>query len=269
MARVEGIDTTESSVVETINGYECIEVYNILDVSGDPRMRKFEALNADGLPRGGEQHPFPLQPLFCASRSVQLIDTDKAKVTCKFQPGTIDNVPPDEGAGSTLQIRVGTTVQEVETSLDVNGDTIRVSYDYIDIDEQGNQTVRNESQTGTVKYQLPMTVVTLSRKETRDPLDKSRIFVGRMNSGSVFGDPAHWWLITKLEGESSNGGKSFNVTYEFQRKIGGWDPTVVFIDPDTGRPPEDILEQTLAGGDAIRTVQVLGEADFFALGIIV
>jgi hypothetical protein len=101
-----------------------------------------------------------------------------------------------------------------------------------------------------------------SRREGFSPAFKSRNFVGRTNSGTWGGDPPGSWLCTRIEGVSDDGGQTFNVTYEFQYNIDTWLATVVFIDPDTGRPPENLIE-----GEGLKQVQVYPRVDFNLLNL--
>lgn len=124
------------------------------------------------------------------------------------------------------------------------------------------------SQKGTVSMQLPFHTVTYTRMESGSPGSKSRRFTGTINSRPIFGDPKHFWLCTKIGGTSQDEGATYQVTYEFQRHPEGWDPDVVFIDGETGKPlVGSSIDELKEEGALLENLQVIPEADFRRLNI--
>lgn len=264
MAQIDGLETMDGTLLYTEDGDEVVEYYFIKDLVGYPQSRKFQALYCPGIPRKFDPHPFDPN-IYVSAVNVLLLDQDRAKVSVKYLSPKEDKQKPDD-TGKCL-IDVGATVQEVTSNMDVNGDPIIVSYDYIEFDNQGNRTETNVQETGEVKFQQPMVVIRLTRRETESPFERSKYYTGKVNLSEAFGDPPGWWLCTKLEGSSKDGDETYDVDYEFQRKVNGWTATAVFIDPETNAPPEDAQKQTDAGGDAIVTVQIYYGAEFNDLNI--
>ena len=73
--------------------------------------------------------------------------------------------------------------------------------------------------------------------------DLARSYVGKTNASDwemTPGDALRSWLCAGIEGISNDNGLSYVVAYSFQHRGDGWDKTVIYIDPNDGRPPPDI-----------------------------
>ena len=132
-------------------------------------------------------------------------------------------------------ISTGSRVQSEETWTDRQKKNITVSWT-----PPGKAL---EVQHGSVHVMRPHRTWVMTRLETADPGPKSAQYCGAVNTEGGFApggaDQAEGtWLCTTLDGRSSDGGRTYLVTYEFEEKKKGWDPKAVFIDPTTGRPPD-------------------------------
>ena len=132
-------------------------------------------------------------------------------------------------------------------------------------------------QGGTTPQFQPTTTLTASRVESVSPGQKSKTYVGKVNSGTWSLDPgclAREWLCTGIDGSSNDRGSTWNVTYSFEYKprivdddrLTGWDARVYYIDPDTGRPPSDCNSGDNKG-EGYKVVQIYDEINFNALGL--
>ncbi len=68
-------------------------------------------------------------------------------------------------------------------------------------------------------------------------------FVGTINKPGwlvVPQDPAGVWMCMSIEGISNDSGLSYTVTHSFQHNSDFWEQTVIYIDPNTSRPPKDL-----------------------------
>ncbi len=61
------------------------------------------------------------------------------------------------------------------------------------------------------------------------------------------GDPAGVWLCAGIEGISNDNGLSYVITYSFHHRSDYWEQTVIYIDPNIGRPPKDLAFGTSEG----------------------
>lgn len=149
-------------------------------------------------------------------------------------------------------IQLGSTVSSGKTTKDKNGTQITVSL------------TDNPTQTGEVEVQIPQTVVVFERKESTSPLTKSIAFAGTVNTSTIGDFAARTLLCLGIEGTSSDDGLTWQVTYRFQYNANTWDATVVYVDPDTGRPHDDI---NIGTSDGVTVARVYPESNFSTLDL--
>ena len=270
------MDTVDEGTAERgPNGLRIVRSALVTGLTGVPHSKIPDALNAKGLPRFGDPHPSPLAdglPLSFMTAEIKDGEPDKAIVTLTYAypstPGILlfGNTPSETTAA---QIEVTTTLNQLTTNLDGGGNAITVQHTFPETPER--PTSQTVVQGGEVTKMVPTTSVNYMRREPRNPLEKSKQYVGLTNSLAVFGDPARYWLCTHLGGPSDDGGLSYNVTYSFQRgephRVGslvlpGWDAVVVFIDPATGKPPKNLIV-----GTGIKTVVMYRSINFWNLNL--
>ncbi len=103
--------------------------------------------------------------------------------------------------------------------------------------------------------------------------DMADDFVGRIGSSGWLlapGDPAGVWLCAGIEGISNDNGLSYVITYSFQHRSDFWEQTVIYIDPNIGRPPKDLAPGTPGTTTEIGSKNryaVQNSADFNDLGL--
>lgn len=235
-------------------------------ISGSAKV--ISAINADGVARFGEKHPQE-NAIQVVGISAKPVDSDIIKVVCNYDYAKQDDKPPNNTG--QMDVSVSTTLQEITTNFDAKGNLIVVRYSRKITDETtGEIRTQVDKQIGEIKVQIPLTVLRLSRKEPSDPRIKSQIYSGKINSSGIFGDPAKYWLCKSITGDSKDGQKTFDVVYEFQRNPNTWDATVIYIDPDTGKPPEDITDDNgnILQIEAIRDVEAYLTIEFRNLNIV-
>ena len=197
------------------------------------------------------------QQLFCVNRSAEMIDgSEKVRVVCSYAPDEKGN---DEDGAS---IYIGATVQEVETTFDKDGNVIEIA----DPDNA------NLKQAGTVRVQKPNIVVRFARQEEDpEPETLAVTYVGKINKNKFLGLNPRKVLCTAIEADSKDGGKNYDMRYEFQIDMDEWKATIGFIDEATGtvksvKSGDARVAPTIANG-GLKTVYVYPEADFNALGL--
>lgn len=95
--------------------------------------------------------------------------------------------------------------------------------------------------------------------------DLARIYVGKTNETDwdvTPGDAPRTWICMGIEGISNDNGLTYIVTYTFQYRADKWDVMVIYLDPNTSRPPSDLVTDT---GKCKYAVQ--STVDFNALGL--
>lgn len=267
---VATVDITDGPSVElTKDGYRAVRVAKVSNLKGDGAARLFWAINAVGVPKYGELHPvitnLPVSRVHAALASEGT--TDIAIVTCEyfFPVGGNLHFANIEGIreSSLPQLEITSTVQSARTQFDYQGNQILL--DYIREDPDNETSTPLPTQSGDVEYQLPMMVFRFSRREPANIYigDRARDYVGKVNSVAIFGESGtRFWLCTRIDGVSDDGGLTYNTAYEFQRHPDTWDATVVYVDPDTGRPVANAVP-----GQSLKTVQIYQAVDFEELGL--
>lgn len=118
------------------------------------------------------------------------------------------------------------------------------------------------------KY-IPERSITVTKQEvtTGDAVSAlAKDYVGKTNSlvwDFQASDGVREWLCTGITGISNDNGVTYVITYTFQYRADRWDQTVVYIDPNTGRPPTDLV---LGRGKKLYAMQE--QIDFNGLGLV-
>lgn len=192
--------------------------------------RQFEALSATGVPAYGAACPVTgYEYLKVVDQDVVMLDALMAKVTSVYRKPTAQEQPdPANDTGATVKtIRVSLT--SVRTNKDRNGDLMVVTHNGI-------------QQVAEMDVQRPVVVLTYERRENARPLTRAITLVGTTNNATFEGCSAGTVMFTNLEASTKDGGTTYDVRYEFTYNPYGWAPVAYWIDPDTGRPPADLVD---------------------------
>jgi hypothetical protein len=255
----EFVDLVEGNqATETAQGRELVRVIQLSGITGNPEARIVNALEHPAVPPVGEPHPAdPTLRVFSARAQADGASTAKVFVTYK-RPNAIQKEPDDNGP---VIMQVGSTTRTEDTNLDALGlNPLELSFTYPD--DHPTKGGRTEKVSPLLQKQVPQSVLNLQRHESENPLQKSLVFVGKVNSETFFFGSPRKWLCTRIEGRSDNGGQSYDVTYTFLFNPERWDVRTVFIDPDTGFPPDGVRI-----GAGIETFEIYRQANFNDLNL--
>ena len=176
-----------------------------------------------------------------------------------------------------------------QTNKDVDGNPIVVKYQYPnDSDIYGDKAGKTEETGAMVDILTPERTIEITRTEWgltygRSPgVDISDIIwqkkwkyekhINKETWHPIPGQMAipvintHCWLCTGINATTNDSGVTYDVTYTFVFRdpiqegtshIGGWNAEVVFVDPATGRPPKDLVDDE---GKVVK--QIYPEVDF-------
>lgn len=224
----------------TADGWEFTRVAVIKGVTGDGDARIYNAVvELVGVTGDiGAAHPTVLTT-FLAEINAEPDATDiiRARLLYRTNQGTLTTNPTDP---EDVLIRIGGRLMDRETNKDRHGELMEVRY----VDGAGN----TRKQTGTVgvlrpEYSLRFEVVMTAAEL---PGQVAKQFLGKVNSPGWWHDPEtaadYKWLCTAVDGESRDGGATYQMTFEFQYREEGWDTTVAYNDPETGRVPPDVVD---------------------------
>lgn len=219
-----GLALTEQMMVTGLTGPESGKSYAALS-----------ALAGQGVFRGA---PHPSVPLvYVDSIAIDMKDTSKARAIVEYRPANSSGPAPP---GAPAVTRFGASAQYEETNLDGQGNLIYVEHQVETTDEETGETFYDQvRQTPRISKQVPHPVLTMTRTETSSPAAKALQYVGTVNASSWNGGPSRTWLCVAIEGETADGGETFQVEYEFHFRPDTWDLEVVFVGDD-GLPPPDL-----------------------------
>ncbi|GAH41300.1 unnamed protein product, partial [marine sediment metagenome] len=120
---------------------------------------------------------------------------------------------------------------------------------------------KTHKQGGTVSVARPRSTTVITRTETEDPDSKADTYVGKLNAGTFRGKPAKTVRCNAIVGTSRDSGETYQTRYEFERAE-DWRKTLAYRDPETGRPPSDLIE-----GTGLKQYEVYDTANFGGLGL--
>ena len=165
-----------------------------------------------------------------------------------------------------------TCLNQVESNLDIDSKAVELSYTYPS-DYTLDPFKAGKTLPGTGKYsrQVSETSATVhvlvtahdgqtATQNMSDLMDYNNTMNdATYHIGNLVGD-AHFWKCTRVRGVSHDGGLSYeaSMTFQLRESPDGWDEEFLFINPDDGLPPPDVMDQS----DAHSLRSVLYEASF-------
>jgi len=226
----------------TFDGWTLERTAVVTGVTGSGHTKILNAMNTAGIPALGDQHPsgadcYLREAIPTADSSdivrIRLVYADPANMSHRQQLDTIE---------------VGGTLSQISTNKDRFGAIMYTSYDYPADYEYGDDLAgKTIDQGGLASIFTPEHTKIKSRLEYSDPSTTAEDFVGAVNTAGWNLAPSALvgtWLCTGILGRSNDGGMSFVVTYSFQYRADSWATEIIFIDPRTGKPPDDLVADT-------------------------
>jgi hypothetical protein len=242
------------------NGWTFTRIAKVTGVTGDGNARLASAIEATGMPSLGASHPVKavakLQKMSCAGESGEIYEVELYYAQ-RF--GGSESTYP--ALGEPPVVEVGSSLSQVESNLDYQGNIISVSYtypnDYYDSRFAPGGVGKTLTQSVPVARLAPEGSLVFRLTELYSPESMIETYQGKLNSQEWRGKAEKTWLCSEISGFTSDLGASYKNRYVFQYRSDGWDTRVVFNSPDTGRPPHDLVEDT-----GTKLVQIAGTADF-------
>ena len=258
MTRIRQADVLDGADVWLdADGWHANRAYIVDQIQGQAHQIGYLALTANGLPRYGEPHP-SIPKIVCQQiRISKWMSPSQVTVTASYGPVT----GRTRVLGAPALIRYGAGVIEVDTNRDVAGDLITVTYDH-DRLQTTSAAGDKRTQTGLVRKQIPSMTFEITQVENRSPQNKQS-YVGKLNKNMWLGFAARSLLCVGIGGESSDGGLTYNISYQFKYLGVDADPEIAYQNPDDdNRVPTDVVD-----GLGIKRVVIYESADFSHLGI--
>ena len=256
-------------------------------LDGPPSARAYQATQTAGVPRYFDAHP-AIPGARALNIRTSMIDGSPSKATV-----TVDYARPGPGAVASadqeVNVEVGVTLISKTVTHDKDGKQLTVEYtlpnivgqivagierkEFVDAQQPGifreyppGKTLK---QIKEVSVLVPQRYLRMVRIEESSPDDKSREFVGKVNSAEFYKGKERSWLCTKISGDYLGVRDCYRVTYEFLAAPddeGTWDAQLTFTDPQTGA----VLPETDAApnGNGRAAFEVYRTADFAQLKLI-
>ena len=192
-----------------------------------------------------------------------------------FGPNTyVDHFETEVLAATVVKVKVvyrgypvpvlsfDSSLNMVKSNLDNAGNAIVLSYTYpadypLDVMKRGKAC----SQGGFVMRPNPEALFTVrwiiaaGAEVPPDPLGTpstkaltalKEAYEGKVNDGvytiGTLAGAARTWLIEKITGHSNDYGLSYDATMTFHYKPNTWDQLAVYMNPDDGMPPHDLVD---------------------------
>lgn len=241
------IDLLENVRWKEIQG-KVIEISRLAIVSGEyggfgtsvTEAVVLEALNHQDMPQPGAEHPV-VTSLILRERFPIIRDSTIIQVELRYKrPGGADPTPP----GFAWVPSGGAGLEEIETQLDRNGDQITVEHNDV-------------TQGGVIRPLMPRPELEFEWTGQSDSPGQLAIgYVGKTNLENwQLGAPGTWLCMSVFFDIADP--STVPVTYKYSMKFrhkddgtgAGWNPQVVFTDPETGEPP--------AGLDSVNGYKVI------------
>ena len=224
-------------------------ISNLDPILTTPRDFLFVLARAQlGLPSNGASHPW--QP------TLKLRERDFTAMGHGIVHAMLKYKRDDLGApsGVSYVLRGGSSSEQIETQLDRAGNQIIVSH-------QGKQ------QGGEIHpYEVRSEIQASWLEQSQFPGDFTRTYANKVNNGVWTLDltaPARTWHCRDISFDPENSQLSppqYRFTASFTYNPDMFDPQVVYIDPETGKPPP-----MLVAGQGYKTIPWYEEADFSAI----
>ncbi len=252
-------DTIESTISSSADGVELVRYIKLLGyTSGSAEQKLYNVLKHSSIPKVGEFHakiPF----IRVTDVSVNPIDAGSFMVAVTYGTYSFEKEAPSETSKGTKQI--GSSTHQVTHQKNNQGKQLKVSLNIRD--KKTGKTERKE-QIVEVDMEFPTTVIQWSRREPKHPIAKSRFYTGSVNRISVWGFKPRTMLCLRIEGISDDGGKTYDVNYEFQYNAPTWDVQLVYIDAEKDKPHEQV---DTPSGNGLGIERIYPETDFRNLNL--
>ena len=219
-------------------------------VRGLPEPIHEQALTNAGMPQPGDAHPSETG-LTVRERNVRVLGPTMLIVEVIYRRSSIV-VPP----GFVATPSGSASLKMVETEFErTTGFQLSVVHDEV-------------TQGGSINAAVPMANLSFeSRLFSSAPGALALLHVGTTNDAVWQGGVAGTWLCTNIGFVLNTDNPAANpplweMTYDFEFDPEGHNPAVVYIDPETGRPPPGLVD-----GEGVRGVLHYYQSNFDSLAL--
>lgn len=186
--------------------------------------------------------------LVLVERNPKLVDGDTGTVDVDLiyeHVAATDGQNIDSPPFGVLVGESNATLNQVTSNLDADGEAIVLSHTYPEEDDEFPDQTKQQG--GEITYYEPQITTRFQGiKQTRYPWLIQRQLTGAVNASSWSGGDPHTWMCVgvkwkPLDRRTPN---RYVFEFEFQYNPDTWNPTAVFNDERTGKPPVGLVEGT-------------------------
>lgn len=261
--------TTTLSTVERFGALQkLVKQMTVVDIDDASHNNLMTALDTAGVPKYGDrlaEYPETGFELSLTERSAKAISHDTVAVELIYENVlALEGIPVDldNPLFGVVSSQVTCSIQQKSSNLDSRGDQVVLEHTYADDDINfAGQTIKQGGEFQYFEAQRSFSINGI--KTTEFPWLVANSIVGRVNYYSFNSEASRTWLCTACNWRPQgmlDGKLRYYFDFEFQFDPDTWDPTVVFIDSVTGKPPID-----LENNKGIKTIQKLIGVNFEAI----
>lgn len=227
----------------TAEGWEFTRIALVTGLTGLGASKIRAGTQVSGFPAIGDSHPdVPEAKLVDVAGEAESTQVVRYVLTYREK-------------GVTPTIRVGSALGQVTTNLDKDDAELVV--------EHNGKSVIAEASVLRPEMNISLEIQIDDGDLPDEPGEIAKDFVGKVNEAGWTIDPTAdegTWLCTSIEWESPDNGATWIGRFEFQFRAEGWGQRIYWIDPESGRPPADLVE-----GTGVIDAEFHALADFNAL----
>lgn len=202
----------------------------------------FDAINATGVPNYGDSVT-EASNLMVTNKEAKMLDSTLAEVIVTYEPK--DQI---QRFAETSKANLRASLNQLPTNKDKDGDTTFVEHEFPGDDPDPLFAGLTKTQGGQWDKFSPQVALHFEgTQQVSDIVGLALSVMNKTNDATWMGGGAGTWMCTGVEADVNNSGLSpidYLLKLEFQYNPDGWDPTIVYVDPRTGRPPVDLVPDT-------------------------
>ena len=220
-----------------------------------------QALAVAGLPATGNSHPhYP--KLYLRNRYPQARAPSVIFIELQYRTPEDQSTEPPSGFESVVS--GGSSLNSLTSAKDRDGNDL-FTVETVD-DGAGSYTTSTEKQGGTIDVMEAQHEQHYERVElSAAPGIISSGYAGKINSATWGGAAPGIWMCTGVRftlQDRTTSPPAWRFSYDFQADRRGWQPRLVHINPETGKPCNPLIE-----GKSTKEVIWYYEANFNALNL--
>ncbi len=201
--------------------------------------------------------------LILTQRKAKLVDDRVVDIDLVYELGFNEGQSIDNPPFGLLLGECQATINQSTSNKDKDGNTVYTQHTFPDDDPDFgiNSDRHTQKQGGEFPFFQPQfTLKYHGLKSVLYPALVAQTIMGTINLAAWAGGEAGTWMCTGCTWKPHNIGSipnKFLFTFEFQFNADGWNPTIIFNDERTGKPPSDLIEAV-----GYKTVQKHTSLDF-------